>query len=350
MSADQKLLNEQQQLIQSVTHLKLTLPRMSKLGIPTTPENFSVWYEYSMGTKLELTKAIDDILNNGANFTADINHDLYMRYIADHSHQQIKQMQDNVRTIIDELLEQLHIMTGDMVNFRGALDNCDESLRNDPSIKNVQRLVNCLIEEADLVRDSSVSLETSLTTLNQEVDVLRSDVEKLNLEVSIDELTGIANRRTFDRALAQSIQFYQVSREPFCLMMIDIDHFKTFNDEYGHLVGDTVLAFVAKFIQKGVKGSDTVARYGGEEFTIILPDTAYQGGLTVAEKIRRTVSSKQLTIGDDCKKVLGKISISLGVAEVRLEDTEHSLVKRADAALYQAKNNGRDCVVGEREI
>ena len=350
MSNDTIHQQNQQALIQSVTHLKLTLPRMNKLGIPTTPENFSVWYEYSLGSKLELNKAIDDILNSGAIFTPQVNYDLYFRYIADHSHQQLKQMQNNVRNIIIELVDQLHNMGQDISNFRGALDGCDDVLKNDPAITDVRQLVTELVKVTDQVRVSSCNLETSLETLNDEVDVLRNDVEKLNIEVAIDQLTGIPNRRTFDRVLSQSLQFYNVSRESFCLLMIDIDHFKTFNDLHGHLIGDKVLGYVAKFLEKGIKGTDTVCRYGGEEFAIILPDTGYHGGLTVAEKIRRSVAGKQLTIGDDSKKSLGSINISIGVSEVRAEDDPNALISRADTALYQAKSRGRNQVIGEREV
>ncbi len=350
MNNNRPAAEEQQQLIQSVTHLKLTLPRMSKLGIPTTPENFAVWYEYSMGSKLELNKAIDDILNDGAIFTPEINKDLYTQFIANNSEQELINMQEHVRHIIDELFKQLNNMGKDMTHFRGTLTDCDSTLSQEPQIDDIRSLVTCLIKEADQMLSSSANLEKSLTNLNDEVESLRSNVDELNIEVSIDELTGITNRHTFDRVLSQAFQFYHASRDNFCLLIVDIDHFKPLNDSHGQLVGDKVLAYVAKFLQKCIQGTDTVARFGGEEFAIILPNTNYQGGLSVAEKVRRTVAAKQLTIGDHNKTSLGNVTVSIGVAEVQASDDENTIIARANNAMQQAKRQGRDCVVGEREI
>lgn len=128
--------------------------------------------------------------------------------------------------------------------------------------------------------------------------------------------------------------------------MMDIDHFKTFNDAYGHQTGDFVLKLVAKELTRSLKHKDIVARYGGEEFAIILPNTSLRPAVIVADNVRRAVADKKVvkrSTGED----LGHVRVSAGVAEFRLDETMAMLIDRADACLYEAKGLGRDCVVDE---
>jgi diguanylate cyclase len=130
--------------------------------------------------------------------------------------------------------------------------------------------------------------------------------------------------------------------------MTGIDHFKTFDDTYGHLTGDQVLRLVALSVKQNVKGQDMAARYGGEEFAIILPNTVLRSAVTVAEHIRRAVMSKEL-MKRSTGEHLGRITISIGVAMLRPGDTAQSLIGRADACLYAAKRAGRNRVICETD-
>jgi diguanylate cyclase len=136
--------------------------------------------------------------------------------------------------------------------------------------------------------------------------------------------------------------------EPLSLMMGDIDHFKTFNDTWGHLTGDQVLRLVATLLKENFKGRDIIARYGGEEFAIVLPNTILHSACTVADQFRRAVMSKVVTnrlTGQN----LGRVMMSLGVASARTDDSVESLIGRADACLYAAKRNGRNRVISETD-
>lgn len=128
------------------------------------------------------------------------------------------------------------------------------------------------------------------------------------------------------------------------LMLTDIDHFKTFNDNFGHLTGDQVLRLVAMSVKHNVKGEDTTARYGGEEFAVILPNTILRAAVTVAEHIRRAVIAKEL-MKRSTGEHLGRMTISIGVATLRKGDTGQSLIERADTCLYAAKRHGRNRVI-----
>jgi diguanylate cyclase len=167
-------------------------------------------------------------------------------------------------------------------------------------------------------------------------------------EAEKDFLTGLFNRKALDTKLGANIETSLALRVPLCMLMIDIDHFKQFNDNFGHLVGDEVVKIVARTLKETVKGKDIVARYGGEEFCVLLPDTPLGGGMVVAENIRKNIAAKELKRKDTGANY-GQISVSIGVALHRATDTIPTFLKRADTALYDAKKAGRNCVKSYRD-
>jgi len=158
-----------------------------------------------------------------------------------------------------------------------------------------------------------------------------------------DELTGIFNRRYFNQRYDREVQRAQRYERPLSVIMIDIDHFKTFNDKHGHLMGDRVLQGVATLLERSIRKSDILARFGGEEFVILLPEIDKERGRKVAEKLRRAIERADFPKGTT--QPLGRITISLGLASFP-EDSSRSpdLLERADRALYTAKTLGRNQV------
>jgi diguanylate cyclase len=136
---------------------------------------------------------------------------------------------------------------------------------------------------------------------------------------------------------------------PFSVVLTDIDHFKKFNDAYGHLTGDQVLRLVALALKNNLKGQDVAARYGGEEFAVLLPKTALPAAEIVANHIRTSVMSKEL-LRRSTNESLGRVTISLGVATWREGDTVATLLERADNCLYAAKRAGRNCAISETSL
>ncbi|MFH0808085.1 MAG: GGDEF domain-containing protein [archaeon] len=156
-----------------------------------------------------------------------------------------------------------------------------------------------------------------------------------------DVLTGLGNRRYFNKILKKEASSACRNGRDLSLVFFDIDHFKPFNDNYGHDAGDFVLSKLGRIVSKNVRASDIVSRYGGEEFAVILPDTDKKGGYAAAEKIRKAVESERWEYaGED----LGKVSVSLGVSGYNYADIE-SFIKRADEAAYVAKESGRNRTV-----
>jgi diguanylate cyclase (GGDEF)-like protein len=161
-------------------------------------------------------------------------------------------------------------------------------------------------------------------------------------EAFTDHLTGLANRRRFERQLEREVSRTLRYNRPFCLLLLDIDNFKEVNDTYGHDAGDEAIRRLALTLQAGTRGIDLAARIGGEEFAVILPETEFEGGVDVAERLRVAIRETEIPL-------VGRITASFGVGEFPLcAATGRELVTLADAALYDAKRQGRDRV--ERAI
>ncbi len=161
-----------------------------------------------------------------------------------------------------------------------------------------------------------------------------------------DGLTGAGNRMAYDEAISREMDKAQRNNQTMALLIIDIDHFKNFNDNYGHAIGDKVLAAVCKDMQKTLRRSDLLFRYGGEEFAVILSPSDSNLAEQVAERLRHSVAELKLGkyTGEGRNKEKLSVTISIGAAEIRQNDTPEKIFKRADKALYQAKNNGRNQV------
>jgi diguanylate cyclase len=172
---------------------------------------------------------------------------------------------------------------------------------------------------------------------------LQRDLESVRKEAMTDGLTGLSNRKAFDAAIQRIANECNENSTIFSLLMVDIDYFKNFNDNFGHQIGDQVLRLVARTLTDGVKGRDVSARYGGEEFAIILPETPLDAGVHVGNALRKAVATKDV-INRNTGEKLGRITMSVGVAEYKSGENITDLIERADAALYTAKHNGRNQV------
>jgi diguanylate cyclase (GGDEF)-like protein len=176
-----------------------------------------------------------------------------------------------------------------------------------------------------------------------EAEALHEQIQALEEMARVDPLTKLFNRRHFDRALEAEVSRAHRYGLPLSLIMADVDFFKRINDSYGHLIGDEVLCHVAEVLQSGARRSDMLARYGGEEFVIILTSTPGDNAELVAERVRQSLEQRPVAFADGH---MLRVTISLGFAALGEGDTPKDLIERADAALYRAKQAGRNCVSG----
>ncbi|MWV46312.1 diguanylate cyclase [Paenibacillus sp. HJL G12] len=193
------------------------------------------------------------------------------------------------------------------------------------------------IEEAYWQKDQALA---KLEQIHREIEQKQAELMEMNailVELSVtDKLTGLKNRRFFQEKLDEQVHVYGTSRKPFSLVIIDIDHFKKVNDTWGHQMGDQVLESLARILTSHARGEDVVARLGGEEFVLILPNTDGPDSKKVAERLRLAVA------GFTCE--IGSFTVSMGIATFAPGDTDASLLKKADEALYTSKENGRNRV------
>jgi diguanylate cyclase len=319
------------------------------LGQPATPRNFEIWYNYATGYNQTLNQTINETLaKKGALSEADLEA-IYDNYIA---FNRLGDRMDSVNSrVLDEIkqvISTIDAAAGSATSYSTRLNLASQELARANDGEALRGVIERLVQGTKEMEVNNKKLESSLASSRQEIEQLQQNLETVRLESMTDPLTTLANRKFFDNVLAKGLAEAQEKKQPFSLLMADIDHFKSFNDQYGHLTGDQVLRLVALAIKQNVKGQDTAARYGGEEFIIALPNTALQSAVTVAEHIRHAVMTKELMRRSNGER-LGRVTISIGAAMLRSSDNTQLLIERADKCLYVAKRHGRNRVICETD-
>jgi diguanylate cyclase len=328
------------------------LNAMATHNVAPTPQNYALWYAYVAKTKPDLERGIDTVIAQRKPFTEELSAELTKRYLAD-SDIPIDMLETGGRlqSVIEQVRRFLDDQAGDIGNFGQTLDTFSSAIgRNQPPAAHQMRvLIADLITETQVMAERNQTLETRLGKIAGEVNELRTNLEAVQREALTDALTGIPNRKFFDGRLKEAVREAVRNKEPMSLLLCDIDHFKRFNDTYGHQIGDQVLKLVARTLSECVKGRDTPARIGGEEFSIILPRTNLEQAVIVANQIRSAIVRRKI-IDKMTQDNYGDLTLSFGAAEYRPEEPISEIIRRADAALYHAKRAGRNRVSTERDV
>lgn len=323
------------------------LGRMAHFGIAPTPNNYLLWYAYEADGLPDLRREIDRLLAEGGAFTDDVCEGLYQRHF---TAQTRRDGIDDASRRLEETIATVAYAVG--TAEQGAADygrTLAGLVERAASPASMSQALASVLAETRRMAELNRALEQQLTDSRNEVTELRRNLTTLEEQASIDGLTGIANRRVFERILTESAARAQTAGGFVSLLMIDIDHFKAFNDTHGHLLGDQVLKLVAKSMVEAVRPADTAARYGGEEFAVILPDCALTEARALADRIRQSVASRRI-VNRRTNQDMGRVTLSIGVAEMALGEPLTSFVQRADEALYVAKRTGRNRVATQAEL
>jgi len=320
---------------------------MAKQSVPATPKNFSVWFNYVMGASPSLKKTIDILIGGKRKFDASINHDLYVTYINPQSGSAAKNdFPEQLQGVITSAKQFLATAIADNRTQIEALGEVSSKFQasSDP-----RPIIERLVDELAKAAERATDLETNFVVTSQELDRIRNSLKQAEEQSNTDGLTGLANRRSLDVFLRSAQITAMEKGEPLSVFLIDIDHFKKFNDSFGHQVGDQVLRLVAKILQENVRGQDLAARYGGEELFAVLPGADLDVCAGVAERIRRRISDARLTRRATGQEI-SSVTVSVGVAQFRLGESAEAMIERCDRALYQAKRSGRNQTVTEKDI
>jgi len=334
-----------QQREQSEFFARNALSRMAVLGIPPTPQNFLVWYGYFSSQPAELKTVVDALIEGGRKPDATLSDEVHRRFFGHEADAaKVAQASQAVDTLLGRLVDRVITHDRSTAAFGGALAN----VKSEMAEGEIGGILARLIEETHRMVELNQEMQAHLKAAGSEIEGLRQSLGQAREQAETDGLTGIANRKRFDMALRQAIVRAGEGREPLALLMVDIDHFKRFNDAHGHQVGDQVLRLVARTLTDCVRDGDLPARYGGEEFAVILPGTPLAAARPIAERIRTTLAARKI-VRRNTGEALGGITISVGAALYRPGEAPAALIKRADSALYAAKHQGRNRLVIETD-
>lgn len=334
--------------INSVSRKALIM--MSQHKIPLTPENYTVWFDYFSGFNKELEKEINHIINMNGKFSDEANDSIYKKYFGkDTNLRLIEDAHKGIQKILKDVLEEILITQETTVDYHSKLNNFTKQLDDATDFDGVRHIVADLVISTVEVIKAGEKIKAQMEETTKTSKILKLKLEKAQEEIFIDPLTGLHNRRAFDRKIEEYVNLFHEKGTSFSIVMIDIDHFRQFNDQHGHQLGDHTLKFVGSLLLQELKGRDFVARYGGEEFVILLEKTSMANAYSVADVIRKRLDGIKLQ-HVKTGKIIGKITISAGVSSIQSYDTIESLVQRADNALYCAKQDGRNNVKSDQDL
>ena len=325
------------------------LELMTELGVVPHPDNFLIFYSYLAGTHPDMNQMIDILRSNHREFDEIQCKAIHDRFFSTEREREItSQITADLRSQLNTALDSVKKIGIDTTRYSEALDHfCDFISSKDFS--NLEQSIHTLIGATRQMGDVSQTFGQDIENSSSEISRLRQDLAKLKHEAMTDGLTGIANRKAFDEKLREEAMTAMENGQPLSLLILDIDHFKSFNDNHGHQVGDQVLRLMANALQRNVNGQDFAARYGGEEFAIILPQTNLGCATQAANMLRHNVETHNI-VSKSNQKNLGHITVSIGAATFQYGEPLARLIERADAALYLAKSRGRNQVASERDV
>ncbi|CCD89470.1 GGDEF domain-containing protein [Bradyrhizobium sp. ORS 285] len=333
----------------TLAYAEVALSQIKTLRHLANPRNYEIWYVYATGYNAPLNEVINETLSRNGKLSQSELDQLYESYLTHlKTSDRIDKVGARVVGEIDDLMGMLTDALGRTASYDASLAGADRMLASATSREQLVDIIEALAHSTKQMRETNQVLEERLSLSKDEISGLQQSLEAIRAESLTDPLTGLGNRKYFDRMIETTVQTGLATSQPLSLLMFDIDHFKSFNDSYGHLTGDQVLRLVGMTLKHAIKGQDIAARYGGEEFAVVLPNTSLRQALTVADQIRRAVTAKELK-KKSTGEILGRVTISVGVSMLRSGDDTDALIERADACLYAAKRNGRNRVVCETD-
>ena len=322
---------------------------MAQHRVPPTPDNFSVWFKFALGTSPQLNMAMNVLIGNKRKFDPATNRDLHRAYVGGQAAERAIDLgvSEQLSTLMVSAQQYLATAIDDNRTQVRALGEVSAEASSGASPR---KLIESLVQELSKATNRATALEANFAEASDELDKIRDSLEQAEERSKTDMLTGLANRRALDDFLRLAQISAMERGGALSVFLTDIDHFKSFNDNYGHQVGDQVIKLVAGVLREHVRNnSDLAGRYGGEELMAVFPGANLTACRDIAERVRRTIAERRIrrrATGEE----ISSVTISIGVAEFRFGESAESLFERCDRALYRAKRDGRNRVMTEQDL
>ena len=319
------------------------LVSMKSAGVWPTPLNFELWLHIAADPDGPLSREVRALTARGEAITEACSEELAARFLP--RGRLDEELRDAGQHLDSQLVQVAQAITSAQkttADYGRTLAGAHREMAEQPA-GDVTRMIETLAAATRRVQRENDTLEKRLSTSTDEVQRLRAHLESARLDAMTDALSNLPNRKAFDQGLARACREADATGMPLTLAVLDIDHFKRFNDTWGHQTGDQVIRFVASVIRKNGALPRLPARYGGEEFALVLPGERAAAAMPVLDAIRLEISSRGLK-RRSTDEDLGAVTVSAGVAERRRGESIAALVERADTALYASKHAGRNCV------
>lgn len=337
-----------EEMQQAVAHLKSTLPLLTKLGYPPNPVNYGLWYVHVSGRRPELSAILDKVAKGIEPYDESIAKTLFESYVCLRNTDVSGKAAAKLHLLTTTLQESLRQSIDGSTVLDHSIQSSRQSLQAAVDINDIARSVANVTAVLDDLNKTNRECRRSMRESDEEIGRLRAELERMQQSANVDELTRLYNRATFYRELKRKVS-RRTEKTKLCVVVCDLDHFKTINDRFGHLIGDRVLQRIGSLMLEQSREGTLAARYGGEEFALIVADADIDGATIFAERLRSSISQLRIKIRSS-DTVLEQLTASLGVACCREDDTAESLFDRADRALYLAKEYGRNMTVTEKSL
>lgn len=329
---------------------RATVDELAARAVPTSPSNYEIWVAYTTGGHPDLSREINLRLLRGEPFTDEFNNDLFERYFAKtRLSAQMVEASAGIARELEGVVSSLRGAGAQAGSYAGELESASQRMDTGLAPSDFRAIVARLAATTREMAAHNRELEQKMEVSSRQMETLQTTLQNVRIESLTDGLTGLANRKHFDETLNARLAEDQVDHAGLCLLLCDIDHFKRVNDTWGHQIGDQVIRYVATVLSAQVEGDFLATRYGGEEFALIMPRTKLAAAAEIAERIRTTIKAKTLS-RKSTGEILGRVTISLGIARSSPDDDASTLIGRADACLYQSKRTGRDRVTADASV
>ncbi len=332
------------EVMHSYAVAKRLLPFLAKRGIPASPANYRIFYDYLLYSNPALNKAVNLLLENNVKFHSRLSGSLYELFYSnealDDQLKAISKAATDFMTVSSSMEQSLENVINQTNRYQKVLTDTSKQVAGLTTADQLQPFLDDLLSETEMALASNGSFSSQINEANRTISTLKAELKNQTTLAKVDELTQLHNRRHLNLEWPKLAERSRKNGEVVSAIIFDLDFFKRINDTWGHNFGDKVLIICAKIIKNAAREMDLAIRLGGEEFLLVCPGLDQNQAAKVAEKVRTSIANTDLTIRGQSLMV----TISGGVAQLMEDESLNDIIERADKALYQAKSQGRNAI------